>query len=68
MEVKTMKRKIALLMAMVFALMCCFSSFTFAEEETAIEEVVVENKSKLYPYIYLFKQWKFDLWIVIIAC
>lgn len=26
------------------------------------------NRGKLYPYIYLLKQWKFDLWIIIIAC
>ena len=29
---------------------------------------IIEEKGKLYPYIYLLKQWKFDLWIVIIAC
>lgn len=29
---------------------------------------IIENKGKLYPYKYLLKQWKFDLWIVIIAC
>ena len=29
---------------------------------------IIEEKGKLYPYIYLLKQWKFDLWLVIIAC
>lgn len=29
---------------------------------------IIETRGKLYPYIYLLKQWKFDLWIVIIAC
>lgn len=29
---------------------------------------IVKEKGKLYPYIYLLKQWKFDLWIIIIAC
>ena len=29
---------------------------------------VIETKGKLYPYLYLLKQWKFDLWIIIIAC
>ena len=29
---------------------------------------VIEEKGRLYPYIYLLRQWKFDLWIVIIAC
>ena len=28
----------------------------------------LEEKGKLYPYVYLLKQWKFDLWIIIIAC
>lgn len=31
-------------------------------------EKIIEQKGKLYPYIYLLKQWKFDLWMVIIAC
>lgn len=31
-------------------------------------EQIIEQKGKLYPYIYLLKQWKFDLWMVIIAC
>ncbi len=29
---------------------------------------IIKEKGKLYPYFYLLKQWKFDLWIVIIAC
>lgn len=29
---------------------------------------IIKEKGKLYPYIYLLKQWRFDLWIVIIAC
>lgn len=29
---------------------------------------VIEQKGKLYPYIYLLKRWKFDLWMIIIAC
>ena len=29
---------------------------------------IVKEKGKLYPYVHLLKQWKFDLWIVIIAC
>jgi len=31
-------------------------------------KTIVEEKGKLYPYIHLLKQWKFDLWMVIIAC
>lgn len=26
-----------------------------------------DERGKLYPYIYLFKQWRFDLWLLIIA-
>lgn len=26
-----------------------------------------EEKGKIYPYIHLFKQWRFDLWLIIIA-
>lgn len=29
---------------------------------------IIKKKGKLYPYVHLLKQWKFDLWIVIIAC
>lgn len=35
--------------------------------ENDLKEIIGE-KGKLYPYFYLLKQWKFDLWIVIIAC
>lgn len=27
----------------------------------------LRGKSKLYPYIYLIKEWKFDVWLLIIA-
>lgn len=27
---------------------------------------VMEGKGKLYPYIHLFKQWRFDIWLFII--
>lgn len=27
----------------------------------------LQGKSKLYPYLYLLKKWKFDIWLVIIA-
>ncbi len=29
---------------------------------------IIAEKGKLYPYIHLLKQWRFDLWLVIIAC
>ena len=29
---------------------------------------IVKQKGKLYPYIHLLKQWRFDLWLIIIAC
>ena len=29
---------------------------------------IIKEKGKIYPYLYLLKQWKFDLWIIIIAC
>ena len=29
---------------------------------------IIKEKGKLYPYLYLLKQWKFNLWIIIIAC
>lgn len=29
---------------------------------------IIESKGKLYPYMYLFKQWRFDMWMLIIAC
>ncbi|MEA4921894.1 MAG: MFS transporter [Eubacteriaceae bacterium] len=28
---------------------------------------LLEEKGKLYPYIHLFKMWRFDLWLIIIA-
>ncbi len=31
-------------------------------------KTIIKEKGKLYPYLYLLKQWKFDLWIIIIAC
>lgn len=43
------------------------SDIAIEEKDETIKESV-ETKGKLYPYIYLFKQWKFDLWIIIIAC
>lgn len=38
------------------------------EENDSSLKLIIEQKGKLYPYIYLLKQWKFDLWIIIIAC
>ena len=40
------------------------------KRETADNKLkkIIKEKGKLYPYVYLFKQWKFDLWIIIIAC
>lgn len=29
---------------------------------------IIAQKGKLYPYVHLLKQWKFDLWLIIIAC
>ena len=29
---------------------------------------IIKEKGRLYPYIYLLKQWRFDLWLIIIAC
>lgn len=31
-------------------------------------KLIIEKKGKLYPYIHLLKQWRFDVWMVIIAC
>lgn len=41
-----------------------------AAREEQDEELLamVKEKGKFYPYIHLFKQWRFDLWIIIIAC
>lgn len=38
------------------------------EENDQELKSIVKEKGKLYPYVHLLKQWKFDLWIVIIAC
>lgn len=38
------------------------------EENDNSLKLIIEEKGKLYPYIYLLRQWKFDLWIIIIAC
>ncbi|MGI6737373.1 MAG: MFS transporter [Anaerovoracaceae bacterium] len=37
-----------------------------AEEEAQLRAVMAE-KGKFYPYAHLFRQWRFDLWLVIIA-
>ncbi|MEG0157542.1 MAG: MFS transporter, partial [Anaerovoracaceae bacterium] len=37
-----------------------------AEEEEELKRVVA-SKGKLYPYLYLFKKWRFDMWLTIIA-
>lgn len=44
------------------------------EEEDPLRKVhedelraVCAGKGKLYPYIHLFKQWRFDVWLIIIA-
>ena len=29
---------------------------------------IIAERGKLYPYIHLLKQWRFDLWMIIIAC
>ncbi|MEG2199583.1 MAG: MFS transporter, partial [Anaerovorax sp.] len=34
--------------------------------ESDLKKVMAE-KGKLYPYIYLFSKWRFDLWLIIIA-
>ena len=38
------------------------------EENDNSLKTIIEEKGKLYPYVYLLRQWKFDLWIIIIAC
>ncbi len=42
---------------------------TDPEREKLEEELkkVVAEKGKIYPYIYLFSKWRFDLWLIIIA-
>lgn len=37
------------------------------ENDNELKKIIAE-KGKLYPYIYLLKNWRFDLWMVIIAC
>lgn len=41
-----------------------------AKREAQDEELkaLVAQKGKLYPYIHLLKQWRFDIWLIIIAC
>jgi sugar phosphate permease len=29
---------------------------------------LMRQKGKIYPYVHLFKQWRFDCWLFIIAC
>jgi sugar phosphate permease len=29
---------------------------------------IIKEKGKLYPYVHLLKQWRFDIWLLIIAC
>ena len=39
-------------------------------DRKALEEELrqtCESKGKIYPYVYLFRQWRFDLWLIIIA-
>ncbi|MCI8646506.1 MAG: MFS transporter [Firmicutes bacterium] len=37
------------------------------EQDEELKELI-KQKGKLYPYIHLLKQWRFDLWLIIIAC
>lgn len=37
-----------------------------AKQEEEMKNILLE-KGKLYPYLFLVKQWKFSLWLVIIA-
>lgn len=41
-----------------------------ADREAHDEELIalVKEKGKMYPYIHLLKQWRFDVWLIIIAC
>lgn len=43
------------------------SNVKMEENDQELKEIIAE-KGKLYPYFHLLKQWKFDLWIVIISC
>lgn len=38
-----------------------------AHDEDKLRAIVAE-KGKLYPYIHLFRQWRFDCWCLLIAC
>lgn len=38
------------------------------EEQDEELKAIVKEKGKMYPYIHLLKQWRFDLWLIIIAC
>ncbi len=42
----------------------------FDPDRKALEEELkqaCESKGKIYPYAHLFRQWRFDLWLIIIA-
>jgi sugar phosphate permease len=41
-----------------------------AVRETKENELqkIIKEKGKLYPYVHLLKQWRFDVWMLIIAC
>ena len=41
-----------------------------ADREANDEELLalVQEKGKMYPFIHLLKQWRFDVWLLIIAC
>lgn len=36
------------------------------EQDLELQKLIAE-RGKLFPYIYLFKKWRFDLWLLIIA-
>lgn len=38
------------------------------EEQDEELKQLIKEKGKLYPYVHLLKQWRFDVWLVIIAC
>ncbi len=38
------------------------------EEQDEELKALVAEKGKLYPYLHLLKQWRFDIWLLIIAC
>lgn len=37
------------------------------EQDNELKEIIAQ-KGKFYPYLHLLKQWRFDLWLIIIAC